>query len=170
MNLLKASILICFLPLSLRAQSTTPCNCCTPETRQFDFWVGAWETYNPEGKLAGKNTIVMLQDSCLLQENWTSSGGGYTGTSYNFYNARTKKWQQLWLDNQGGNLQLTGELSNGNMVLQSEKLPNGKGQLQIDRITWTPNKDGSVRQHWEVSTDDGKTWITAFDGLYKKIK
>ena len=38
---------------------------------------------------------------------------------------------------------------------------------QRERITWTPNADGSVRQHWETSTDDGKTWKTSFDGLYR---
>jgi hypothetical protein len=27
---------------------------------------------------------------------------------------------------------------------------------------------GKVRQHWESSADDGKTWTTAFDGLYAK--
>lgn len=171
MKLLSACCIALFLlPLSLLAQSVNTCACCTPEARQFDFWIGEWETFKPDGKLAGKNKIVVMQDSCVLQENWTSSGGAYTGTSYNFYNVRTKKWQQLWLDNQGGYLQLTGELVNGNMVLQSEKLANGKGQIQIDRITWTPNKDGTVRQHWEASTDDGKTWTTAFDGFYKKVK
>lgn len=171
MNFIKTFyVLVLLIPFDIRAQSASPCSCCIPEARQFDFWIGTWETYQPDGKLAGKNTIVVMQDSCVLQENWTSSGGGFTGTSYNFYNSRSKKWQQLWLDNQGGNLQLSGELINGNMVLQSEKLPNQKGLMQIDRITWTPNKDGSVRQHWEVTTDDGKTWTTAFDGLYKKAK
>jgi hypothetical protein len=171
MKLMKATfVAILLIPFNLWSQSTLPCACCTPEARQFDFWVGVWETYQADGKLAGNNTIIILQDGCVLQENWISSGGGYTGTSYNFYNSRTKKWRQLWIDYQGGNLQLTGELINGNMVLQSEKLPNQKGEWQIDRITWTPNKDGSVRQHWEASTDDGKTWTTAFDGLYKKVK
>ncbi|CAN5170593.1 hypothetical protein BH11PSE14_BH11PSE14_24070 [soil metagenome] len=41
------------------------------------------------------------------------------------------------------------------------------GVVQRERITWTPNADGSVRQFWESSSDDGKRWTTAFDGLYK---
>ena len=44
----------------------------------------------------------------------------------------------------------------------------GDGQRRIERITWTPNADGTVRQHWEQSTDGGKTWTTAFDGLYRR--
>ena len=38
----------------------------------------------------------------------------------------------------------------------------------LNRITWTPNKDGTVRQLWEASTDQGKTWQVAFDGLYRR--
>ena len=34
--------------------------------------------------------------------------------------------------------------------------------------TWTPNPDGTVRQHWEISSDAGKSWTTAFDGLYRR--
>ncbi|MCZ6779898.1 MAG: hypothetical protein O7F16_13170 [Acidobacteria bacterium] len=34
------------------------------------------------------------------------------------------------------------------------------------RITWADNSDGSVRQHWEISKDGGKSWETAFDGRY----
>jgi hypothetical protein len=42
-------------------------------------------------------------------------------------------------------------------------------RLDRQRITWTPSPDGSeVRQHWEVSSDDGVTWQTAFDGHYRR--
>jgi hypothetical protein len=41
---------------------------------------------------------------------------------------------------------------------------DGSGKVQ-HRISWTPNDDGSVRQHWESSTD-GEEWTTLFDGLY----
>ena len=37
-----------------------------------------------------------------------------------------------------------------------------------NRITWTPNSDGTVRQLWEVSKDQGESWQTEFDGLYKR--
>jgi hypothetical protein len=30
--------------------------------------------------------------------------------------------------------------------------------------------DGHVRQHWETSNDAGKTWTTAFDDFYSKVK
>jgi hypothetical protein len=53
------------------------------------------------------------------------------------------------------------------MVLSGDR-PQADGTVATDRITFTPNDDGSVRQHWETSTD-GKTWTTAFDGHYVRV-
>ena len=150
--------------------SSNSCACCDSLHRQFDFWVGDWETFNPKNKLAGTNRIVFLQDSCIIQENWTSSNGNYTGTSYNFYNPQTQKWHQTWIDNQGGSLLLSGGLEDGKMVLYSEEMKNAQGQPYINRITWTPNPDKTVRQLWEVSSDKGATWTVAFDGMYRRKK
>ncbi|MET0814202.1 MAG: hypothetical protein ABWX88_03320, partial [Pseudoxanthomonas sp.] len=67
-------------------------------------------------------------------------------------------------------LHLAGGLREGHMVLQGvqDKANAQSGLRQHERITWTPNDDGSVRQHWETSTDGGKTWATSFDGLYRR--
>lgn len=171
LKIISTSILLVFLFLStsLLAQdnSTKSCACCTEAHRQFDFWLGDWKAYAGD-QFAGSNHIIMMQDSCIIQENWTSGKGAYTGTSYNYYNAQTKKWHQTWIDNQGGSLELSGGIVDGKMVLKSETLTNAEGKEYVNRITWTPNADGTVRQHWEVTTDEGKSWTTAFDGLYKK--
>jgi hypothetical protein len=37
------------------------------------------------------------------------------------------------------------------------------------RITWTPNADGTVRQLWESADAKGQ-WTVAFDGKYIKAK
>lgn len=161
-----------FSPLyGQETSDTTQCPCCTPTHRQFDFWIGEWIAYDlqKEGEVvAGTNRIVLLQDSCILQENWVSRGGVYTGTSYNWYDSRTNEWHQSWIDNQGGSLQLSGGIEQGKMVLRSNTMKNRKGETYINRIIWTPNPDGSVRQHWEISRNDGKTWETVFDGKYVK--
>jgi hypothetical protein len=39
----------------------------------------------------------------------------------------------------------------------------------LQRITWTPHADGSVAQQWDQSTDAGKTWVIAFEGIYRKV-
>ena len=161
--------------LQVQAQETEageadekPCACCTEKHMEFDFWVGDWNTYGPKGNLAGTNHIVKLQDQCIIQENWASEGFPYTGTSYNFYDSGSDEWIQVWIDNQGGNLLLRGGLVDGNMVLKSEAKQAPGGGSDLNRITWTPNADGTVRQHWETSRDFGQTWSTLFDGHYKK--
>ena len=104
----------------------------------------------------------------MLRENWTSASPGYTGTSYNFYNRRTDIWTQVWVDNQGGSLHLTGGLQDGNMVLSSSTVKNPQGQDVVHRITWTPNADGTVRQLWQMQVE-GADWVVAFDGLYRRV-
>jgi hypothetical protein len=167
-NFVALSFLMIFMSVYGFSQNGGSCACCYEKARQFDFWIGSWEVTLPDGKPAGTNVIELIQDSCVLRENWTSAKMPYTGTSYNFFNKQTAKWQQVWLDNAGGSLMLEGEFVNGKMILYGKPAKNQKGQLQSERITWTPNTDGSVRQHWESSTDNGKTWLTAFDGLYRK--
>jgi hypothetical protein len=137
-----------------------------PEARQFDFWVGSWEVTTPDGKIAGHNRIELILDGRVLQEHWTGAGN-FTGTSLNLYDASAKVWRQFWVDRVGGVLQLTGGLIDGRMVLTGTSTAGDK--TTIDRITWTPNADGTVRQYWEQSTDDRQTWTVAFDGLYRKV-
>ena len=52
------------------------------------------------------------------------------------------------------------------MVLRGVSLAQDGSEVQ-NRITWTPNPDGSVRQLWEASQDGGATWSMLFDGLYQ---
>ena len=149
----------------VEAQSTK-CSCCEAEFRSFDFWLGEWDV-SAKGKAAGFSQITIDQDSCLIVENWSSATSDYKGTSYNFYDKKNKLWHQTWVDNKGGNLKLKGVFDNGRMVLMDEPKLNPKNQLQINKITWSPNADGSVRQHWEVTVDLGISWTTLFDGLYR---
>ncbi len=143
-------------------------NMCSSTThRAFDFWLGQWNV-TAKGKFAGRNTIVKTQGGCLIREDWVSASPGYTGTSYNFYNSIAKQWQQLWIDNQGGFLELIGRSEGGKMVLESKPTTQPDGSSFVNRITWTPNQDGSVRQLWERIGDNNKSRII-FDGHYEKV-
>ena len=166
---MRKTILLFFIVFSmdLMGQSQN-CNCCTENHRAFDFWIGSWTVTNANGTTVGTNVIKKVQNECVLQENWTSAQVGYTGTSFNFYNTQTKLWEQLWLDNKGGSLKLKGNRKDNQMILQSDKLKNKKGEPYINRITWTHNEDGTVRQLWEVITN-GTEIAIVFDGLYKKL-
>lgn len=152
-------------PADVVAQDT-PAPCASPEYRQFDFWIGVWEVTNPEGKVVGRNTIRSVIGGCALHEHWEGTSGGI-GESINAYDRRTDSWHQTWVGGRGLVLRLEGGLRDGSMVLEGELIEGGNVALQ--RITWTPADDGSVRQLWEASDDDGQTWTTAFDGTYRKV-
>ena len=141
--------------------------CDSPEHRQFDFWVGEWSV-TQAGKTAGTNHIERILDGCALLESWTGASG-YRGNSLNFYDTARKRWHQTWTDTSGLALALDGELAQGSMVLAGTRRDPTTQRTVHDRITWTPNPDGTVRQLWETSPD-GKTWSTAFDGLYSRVR
>lgn len=145
------------------APSARPCG--GAEYRQFDFWVGEWEV-TANGKVAGTNSVTRILGDCVIHEEWTGTGAS-RGRSFNVYDRATEQWVQTWVDNQGLLLSLRGGLVNGAMVLQGSRTA-GDGKALVDRITWTPRADGSVRQHWQASTDAGATWQDQFDGSYRR--
>ena len=155
-----------------RAQTPTPpqqppCKS-RPEYRQFDFWVGEWDVRNPQGQQAGTNSVQLILGDCVIFENWTSARGGH-GKSFNVYNAAKGKWQQTWVDNSGGVLELTGEYRDGAMRFAGESVGRD-GAKTLERLTFTRLGDDRIRQFWEQSADGGKTWTVAFDGTYVRKK
>ena len=122
---------------------------------------------NPQGALAGTNTITKEQDSCIVKENWVSATAGFTGSSYNFFNRNTLEWEQLWIDNSGSVLKLKGNRVGNQMILQSDEFKDQTGATIVNRISWTKNSDGSVRQLWEIIKNTNEITV-AFDGLYQK--
>jgi len=159
--------LFAILPLLTYSQSET-CKCCTENHQAFDFWIGEWEVTNPDGTVAGKNSITKIQDKCILQENWIGTSGN-AGTSMNFYNLKTQQWEQLWIDNSGSHLKLKGNRIGDRMILSSEEFTHTDGNEYVNRITWSFNVDGTVRQLWEVLKNE-KVVNVAFDGLYTKLE
>ena len=154
------------LALAQTLPVSKPPPCAAAEHRQFDFWIGRWEVRDPSGKIVGHNRIERAHGGCALIENWTGLGG-VTGSSVNIYDRDHHRWHQTWVDSSGGLLQLDGSRSESAMSLSGSAFDaDAVNQVALQRITWTPLEGGRVRQLWESSTDGGKNWSVAFDGLY----
>ncbi len=167
---LGGSFLALILASSAVAQTDTPVIMCgSAEHHAFDFWEGTWRVTTPDGKHLGDNSLVKIQDGCILRENWRSATSPYTGTSYNFYNQKSAQWEQLWLDNQGGSLHMRGNRVDDKMIMTTEKVKNEDGDEQFNQITWTANADGTVRQEWLLITA-GQEDKVLFDGLYQAVE
>ena len=139
--------------------------CDAAEHKQFDFWLGDWNVHAADGKLAGTNRIEREYGGCVLHERYKTERN-YSGESLNTYDATRRVWHQTWVDTAGLLLVLEGGLRDGRMTLQGQTR-DSKGAVTKHRITWSPNPDGSVRQHWESTNAKGK-WETAFDGKYTR--
>jgi hypothetical protein len=150
---------------ALRAQTPAPQGPPVPgpEIHQFDFWVGEWDV----GARA-HSKVEKVADGLALLESWTG-GDGKHGSSLNTFNLVSKRWQQFWVGTGTPVLELSGGLVDGKMVLAGDRVMRS-GATVRDRITWTPNADGTVEQTWDVSRDGGKTWSTVFQNLYTRKK
>ena len=139
-----------------------------PKARQFDFWVGDWKVFNPAGVQVGTNKIERILDDCIIFENWTNSRGNQ-GKSFNSYDASAGIWRQTWVDQNGSWTEFKGGWDGTNMVVTTDDFDDPNSDQRIRRrMTFTPNEDGSVRQHGQRSSDSGKTWVTEYDLTYRK--
>lgn len=137
-----------------------------PAFRQFDFWLGEWAvTDRSDGSYAGENRVTKIEGDCAVREEWTGSEGG-TGTSLNYYNPVTGKWRQIWVASGNYSLEIEGGLRDGSMVMEGEIYYYRMDAKYSFRGTWTPEKDGSVRQHFEQFDEESGEWRDWFDGRY----
>lgn len=159
--------------LSAVAQTTAqPKPCTEPEQKQLDFWVGSWELSWP-GQTAsetqhGTNRIERIMEGCVVEENFSGDEAMHLrGMSVSMFNSRTAKWQQTWVDNEGGYLDFVGEFKDGQMILGREATgPNGAKILQ--RMVWKNITPNEFDWSWESSKDGGKTWQVMWPIHYKR--
>ena len=162
-----ASALVASTAASESPASNQAPACANAEHRQFDFWLGDWNVIDTKTRQpAGHNLVTLIQGDCVLQEHWQGTDGS-SGTSLNIYFAGDKQWHQTWVDSNGLLLRLDGGIVDGKMVLTGKRTTRA-GAIVTDRIVWTPEPNGDVRQVWDFSADDGKTWQPVFDGTYVK--
>jgi hypothetical protein len=145
-------------------------DCRTPAHRAFDFWVGEWDVYvTGADTLAGRSTIAAEDNGCVITEHWRSQRAPYTGRSLNIYDRATGHWEQFWVDSQGDITHFIGGPTENGMRLTAEDDVGPQNPAPVfNRMTFTHNSDGSVRQHGEVSSDRGRTWTTRYDFTYRK--
>ncbi len=154
-------------------QASPPPGCDTPESHQFDFWVGKWEVH-PNGAhlIIAHSLIEKRYSGCAIRENWMPVGkeisGG--GGSLSLYDSRQRKWRQTWIDSTGTRVDLDGKFADGVMAITGlwENF-TGPGKDALVRMSYQLQPDGQVRQWGEASSDGGRTWQQTFDFLYRRV-
>jgi hypothetical protein len=162
--------IICCTSVAATAISPVSSDCMAPEYRQFDFWIGDWDTFESDpagGKSIARAQVKSIAQGCAIHELYEQNDG-LIGDSILSYNAVRKQWQQTWVTNRGAFMLLWGNFKDGKLVLEGEvHMRNGKTVMQ--RITWKAEGKG-VRESAVMSKDGGKTWTPAFDVLFLKRK
>ncbi len=169
------TVFLCLITLFSFGQSASKLPCSAPVYRQFDFWLGEWEAFGKNEQKAGDSKISLILDSCIILEEWTSAsvnqGLRYAGKSFNTYNAATRQWQQTWVDNAGGsNEYLKGKFENNKIIYTSSPFPFSKDTMAIRKMTFTNLNPVKLRQHGEISKDNGVSWSTEYDLEYRRKK
>jgi hypothetical protein len=151
---------------ALQPPAPAPPVCTTPEHRQFDFWVGRWDVY-PTGtdQLVAHSLIERLHAGCVIRENWMplqGEGGG----SLNSWVPGERRWRQLWADDRNSWRDFTGGFEDDAMVLTASVV-RADGSPALERMRFTREEGGAVRQQGTASTDGGQTWTPRYDFTYR---
>ncbi len=144
----------------------TEAGCTGAEYRQFDFFLGDWDTFDlaaPSVRVA-RNRVTPMLDGCALREVY-EQGDGLRGESFSLYDAARGVWHQSWVTNRGELLLLDGRFTDGRMTFSARQATTAGATLV--RAVWWPEGD-SVREKAERSTDDGKTWTLLFDIIFRR--
>ena len=148
-----------------------PVDCADPDHSAFNFWIGDWDvSATGTDTVVARSTISSTAGGCAIQEDYhqTVGPGGapttYHGISFSAFDARRGGvWRQFYMDSGGAVTVFEGGVRDGAMVLEA---PGRAGSIQ--RMTVSPEPDGSVRQRGESSTDGGATWTPGYDFRYRR--
>jgi hypothetical protein len=128
----------------------------------LDFWVGSWNLSwtNAQGDtIHGYNHIERILNNKVIQENFADSTRGFYGKSWSTYNPKTKNWQQVWTDSNGGMLQFTGAQYGDSLAFEMAPiLLNGKQvirrmlfyNISESNFTWDWQSAEVGKQNWQL--------------------
>lgn len=141
-------------------------NCTAPAYHALDFWVGDWDTFNPDGSgpSQARNRVTSILGGCVIHERYEQTDG-LTGESFSLYDATRQVWHQSWVTNRGTLLVLEGRFDGGTLTLVGSNL-DAHGKPETIKGIWKRQGDG-VRETAYISRDGGKTWSGYFDILFK---
>ena len=130
--------------------------------KKLDFWLGEWDVYTGGTKTAD-SYITKSKGGCTLHEDYRTATG-FFGSSYNYLDPQDSLYKQIWID-KFNNITRFHEVESapGRLVMQAVGANNN-----LVRMTYQlDEKEETVTQTMEGSSDEGKNWNVTFVGVYK---
>jgi hypothetical protein len=150
---------------SFAGQAAGPC--ASAEHRRLDFWLGNWAISAPGGTGSSTSAVTLSLDKCVVVESW-SDGKEHKGENLFGYSADDRKWHGFFADNRGRvHVFIDGKVTAGVAEFRGPSAAEN-GQIIVNRVRIILNHPNKVEQVWEKSTDNGRTWMTAFRGEYTR--
>lgn len=162
-----AMLLVQEAPATPPAERPQPPKCEGEIYEAFDFWVGEWDVYGPDGKKQANSRIEKVSSGCAIRETWMPLTGG-DGSSMTAYDPKTATWEQVWVGQLPGPILFEGGPVDDRMILTGYWGKTAEGKPNLVRMTYSTLDGGSVRQYGQASSDHGLTWSDYFDLTYRK--
>ena len=132
--------------------------CGAPEYRQLDYSIGRFRVVAETGERAGELHVEPILSGCARRGHWRGAIAG-SGEVTTWYDRHGGQWHRVFVNDDGHSLRLSGRVEGMRLVL-SGRNAFFDGRVGLHRMTWQPQADGSIRQRWELSMDEGLHWET----------
>jgi catechol 2,3-dioxygenase-like lactoylglutathione lyase family enzyme len=155
------------LGLAILAASALPAASgpCGAAHADLEFFLGAWDVLDQNGRSAGTSQVAIGMDGCTVTETWQAAGS-FGGINVHAYSAEEKRWHALYVDNHGHVHAFVGTAGN-DRVEYTGTSRDETGREVLHRMSIARGADRKVDVWWRKSTDNGKTWITAYQAVYR---
>lgn len=129
----------------------------------FDFVVGVWDFFTPDGTKIGTQEYKKREQGCLIVEEWKMKNGG-TGLGISYVDPNTGLWRQIWMSPMF-HIDYSGKLKGeGHMVLEGTLFYNNSLKKSPVRGVWEKQSDGSIKQEFLVLNQQSNRWEILFRG------
>jgi hypothetical protein len=143
--------------------------CSATEYHALDFTIGDWAVSDSQGNAIGTSEIRSDLGGCVVVENWVAPGGSPMGRNMDGYNQEDKRWRRYFADTRGHAHVFEG-MSNGDSIQYEGTSKGPKSEAVLNRLTIRKDGPDKMTQIWQKSSDGGKTWDPAFQGVFSRIK
>src|SRR5450755_963329 len=95
------------------APTSPPAGCNVPDYRQLDFWLGDWDTFDPDSTTSvARAHVDLIAAGCAVHELYEQTDG-LIGDSILSFDPVRKLWQQTWVTNRGSLMVIAGRFKDG---------------------------------------------------------
>lgn len=129
----------------------------------LDFWVGDWDCSFGDGIWASNHITKTLGGRVILED---FRSRGINGMSTSVYSARLGKWQQTWVDDQGGYLVFEGGRVGRDFILDQD--PERSTSADAARMVWSEITPDGFIWDYQKKRDAAGEWESAWKIRYTR--